>query len=177
VNPYTLLQSRAVYSNRHIHVREDKVIRPGGEPGIFGVVDMKAGSSILAMNAQQEVYLVREFKYALGRETLEVISGGIEPGEEPLAAARRELKEEAGLDSVEWVAMGRLDPFTTVIASPNYLFLALGVAEGPCRPDAGEILRVERVPFPRAVALLEAGEITHGASVALILKAERRFRP
>lgn len=137
---------------------------------------MKAGSSILAFNDRREVYLVREYKYAVGRESLEVISGGIEPGEPPIETARRELKEEAGLEAGRWVDMGMIEPFTSVIASPNYLFLALGVREGECRPDEGEMVTVEKVPFARALDLALSGGITHGASTVLILKADRWLR-
>lgn len=177
MNPYDLLRTREVYRNPWIRVREDEVRRPDGHVAFFGIVDMKAGSSVLAVNAACEAYLIREYKYALGRETIEVVSGGVEPGEQPLAAARRELKEEAGLEAAEWIDMGRIDPFTTVISSSNHLFLAMDVREGEGRPDEGEMLRVERVPFPRVLDMVATGEITHGASVALILKAARRLAP
>ena len=175
--PYEIQESREVYRNPYIRVREDRVVRPGGSPGVFGVVEMKAGSSVLALNTRGEAYLVREYKYAQERETLEVISGGIDEGESPLDAARRELEEETGLRAAEWIELGRLDPFTTVIHSPNYLFLALGAEENRApSPDDGEVVRVVRVPFKEAVNLVMRSEITHGGSSVAILKAERYLR-
>ena len=68
--------------------------------------------------------MTKEFRYAVGQMSLEVVSGGVEEGEEPLAAARRELKEELGIEADEWVELGRVDPFTSMVLSPARLFLA-----------------------------------------------------
>lgn len=154
-------------------MREDHVTRPDGRPGVFGIVEMKAGSSVLALTAGGDALLVREFKYAVGRETLEVISGAIEERESPLDAARRELREEAGIEAREWMELGVLDPFTTAIQSPNYIFLARGLSETARTPDDGEFVQPVRVPFERALDMALSAEITHAASVVAILKAAR----
>ncbi len=176
-NPFQRLNSREIYANRWIQLREDDVVRPGGESGKFGVVTMRSGSSVLAINKEKEVYLVKEYKYAAGRESIEVISGAIEDGEAPLAAAKRELLEEAGLQSERWLDLGSVDPFTTVIRSPNYLFLALDVQEGIAKPDPGEVLERIKLPFPKAMEMVMKGEITHAASCVLLLKAAIILNP
>ncbi|MBI1786016.1 MAG: NUDIX hydrolase [Acidobacteria bacterium] len=173
--PYRLATSREVYRNPWIRVREDRVIRPDGSSGLFGVMEGKTGASVLALNDLHEVYLIREYKHAVARHSLEVMSGGLEPGESPLDAARRELKEEAGLTASEWTELGMIDPFTTFVNAPNYLFLARGIQEGEQSPDHGEVLEVVKTPFSRAVEMVMRGEITHGASCVAILKAARYF--
>jgi ADP-ribose pyrophosphatase len=175
-NPYKVLSSREVYRNPWIRLREDMVVRPGGDQGGFAVVEMKAGASVLPVDDDLSVYLVREFKYALGRYSLEVVSGGIDPGEEPLDAARRELREEAGLEASEWISMGGLDPLSTAVYCPIHLFLSRGLRHGPSNPDSGEVLHVERMPLERAVRMVIDGEITHAASCVLLLKADRHLR-
>lgn len=137
---------------------------------------MKAGSSVLALTEHNEVYLVKEYKYGIERDSTEVMSGALEAEETPLEAAKRELREELGLEAIEWVDLGVVDPFTTVVRSPNYLFLAMGVKEGEKSPDEGEVLEIIRVPFLEAVDMAMRSEITHSASCVLILKVDKYLR-
>lgn len=170
MNPYRLLSTREIYRNPWVRLREDRIVRPDGKEHIFGVIEQKAGSSVLALNSRDEAYLVREYKYGIGRESLEVMSGGIEPGETPLDAARRELKEEAGLTARDWLDLGVVDPFTTAVNSPNYIFLARDVEQGEREPDEGEYIEIVKLPFQEVVAMAMRGEITHAASCVVILK-------
>lgn len=171
-NPFQRLDSRVIYENHYFRVREDRVERPNGDRSPFAVLEVRSGASVLAMDDQDRVYLVREFKYAIGRPSLEVISGGIDDGEEPLAAAQRELREEVGLLAEEWKDLGALDPFTTFLVSPNYLFLARKLTHVPRNPDEGEILETEHISLDSAVQRVLSGDITHGATCVLLLKAQ-----
>lgn len=175
--PFFLVGSREVYKNPWIRVREDKVIRPGGKDGMFAVIKMKAGSTVLALTADHQAYLVKEYKYGIGKESVELMSGALERSETPLGAAKRELREELGLKATRWVSLGVIDPFTTIVHSPNYLFLALGAEKHGVRsPDEGEVLQTIKMPFQKAVDMVMTGKITHGASMVLFLKAEEYLR-
>jgi 8-oxo-dGTP pyrophosphatase MutT (NUDIX family) len=170
--PFDFLSRKSVYSNPWLQVFEDQVVRPGGKEGYFGLVHMKPGSTVLALTDNGEAYLVKEYKYAIERESVELMSGALEGNETPLEAARRELKEETGLEARDWIDLGVVDPFTTLINSPNYMFLALGVREGESNQDEGEVLEVFKVPFAEAVSMVMRSEIRHAASCVLILKAQ-----
>ena len=174
-NAYRLQSRRDVYRSRWLYLREDQVIRPDGGAATFGVIEMKAGSSVLAVNDRREVYLVKEYKYGIERYSTEVVSGAIESGENPLEAAQRELREEAGLSASEWIDLGVIDPFTTIVRSPNHIFLALDVQPGESNPEDGEVLEGLLAPFAEAVEMVMRSEITHGASCVAILKAARYF--
>jgi len=174
-SPYRLQSRRDVYRSRWLYLREDQVQRLDGGAATFGVIEMKAGASVLAVNERREVYLVKEYKYGVERYSIELVSGAIEGGESPLEAAQRELREEAGLSTREWIDLGVIDPFTTIVRSPNYLFLALHVEAGESKPDEGEVLECVLVPFEEAVEMVMRSEITHGASCVAILKAARYF--
>lgn len=174
-NAYQLQSRRDIYRSRWLYLREDQVIRPDGGAATFGVIEMSAGSSVLAVNGRREVYLVKEYKYGVDRLSTEVVSGAIEDGESPLEAAQRELREEAGLSAREWIDLGVIDPFTTVVRSPNHLFLALNVQPSESSPDDGEVLERVLLPFAEALEMVMRSEITHGASCVAILKAARYF--
>lgn len=173
VGPYRLQSTREIYRSPWLQLREDRVLRPDGAPGVFGIITMREGSSILPLDKNDQVYLVREFKYGIGEYSLEVISGGFDKGETPLAAAQRELAEETGLAATDWLNLGCVHPFTTVVYSPNHIFLARGLQQGWDRPDAGEQLSVEKLPFSQALDLVMTGKIIHAASCVVILKAAR----
>jgi ADP-ribose pyrophosphatase len=169
--PWTILSSEIKYKNPWIEVREDKVIRPDGKDGIFGLVTMKAGVSILALDNENHVYLTKEFKYGVGVECLETISGGIDAHEESLAAAKRELKEEIGATAERWIDLGRVDPFTSVVYSPSQLFLATKLTFGDTAIEGTETHEVLRIPLSEAVRYVINGKITHAQSCVLILRA------
>jgi ADP-ribose pyrophosphatase len=173
-SPFKLLATREVYANRWLSVREDRVVRPGGSEGIFGVITMKAGSSVLPVTPNGEVHLTREFKYGIDAYSIEAVSGAIEEGESPQEAAARELQEELGMTAADWVDLGVVDPFTTVVKSPNYLFVARNALQThETALDEGEVLTRFTITLNEAIALVEKSSITHSATCVLILKAAR----
>ena len=173
--PWTIKRSRQIYRNRWIEVKEDRVTMPNGSDGDFTTVGMKPGISVLARDDMGDVYLTSEFRYAIGRESLEVVSGAIDEGENPLDAARRELREEAGIIAEEWSDLGMVDPFTSLIKSPAYLFLAGNLSFTDTRREETEIIRVIKMKLNEAVEMVMQSKITHGPSCVLILKASRHL--
>ncbi len=171
-NPFQLKSSEVKYQNPWITVREDAVVRPGGGDGIFGVVTMADGVTVLPIDDDDNVYLAQEYKYAVERETYEAISGGIDGDETPEQAALRELAEETGFRAREIIPLSYIDPYTTIVKSRNYCFLVKVAERGETRLDDGEIINVVKVPFETAVKWAMNGKISHGASVATILRAK-----
>ena len=172
-NPYTKVSSKLVYENPWMKVREDAVTRPDGNAGIFGTVHIGAGASVLAIDRQKQVHLIREWKYPLNRYTLEVISGGVD-GEESLEeCARRELAEEAGLTGGLLTDLGWMETITTMVKAPVRLFLAVDVKKGESNPGSDEFLEVVQMPFLEAIEKAMSAEFEHAATVITILKAAR----
>jgi ADP-ribose pyrophosphatase len=169
--PWQIVRSREVYKDAWMEVRSDEVIRPDGRPGTHGLVVIRPGVSVLPLDDLGYVYLTEEFHYAVGRTTLEVVSGGIEEAEEPVAAAHRELAEELGITARELIPLGGFDPFTTMLNAPARLYLARELSFGQCAPDGTEQIRCVTMPLAQAVALAMEGVISHGPSCAVILKS------
>ncbi len=169
--PWEIKSSEVKYKNPWIEVREDNVVRPDGKGGIYGVVNMKDGVSILALDNDGNVYLTEEFQYAIGRPSIEAVSGGVDAGEALLVAAKRELKEETGLEADTWTDLGSVEPFTSVVKSSVQLYLAQNLREGTRHQEGTETIKVKKVSLVEAVKMVLDSQIVHGQSCVLILKA------
>ena len=168
--PWKIKKTFEVYQDAYIHVTRDDVVRPDGKDGSHVKVFMKPGVSVLPMDELDNIYLTNEFHYAIGRDSLEVVSGGIESGESLLETARRELVEELGIVASDFQDLGSVDPFTTIIESPTRVYLATGLTFQDANPEGTEQIECVRLPFDQALEMVMSGEITHGPSCIVILK-------
>jgi len=171
--PWRVISTGSVYRDPWIEVERDEVIRPDGQPGTHCLVRMKPGVCVLALGEQGTVYLTEEFHYAIGRDGLEAVSGGIEPGEEALATAKRELAEELGIVAGRWTPLGVVDPFTTIIVSPTSLFLAEDLSFVERSPEGTERIRSVAMPLNEAIGMSLDGRITHAPTCILLLRVDR----
>jgi 8-oxo-dGTP pyrophosphatase MutT (NUDIX family) len=170
--PWKIKSTTAKYRSELIELYEDEVIKPNGEPGTYAVARITPGVSVLPLDDEGFVYLARDFRYAVGRECVEAVAGGIDEGEPGVEAARRELKEELGIEAQDFVALGQVDPMPSLVDSPSHLFLALGRLKFKEKElEAGENVRTVKVKLAEAVGMVIRGEITHGSSCVLILRA------
>ena len=174
--PWTILKSTVKYANPWMTVREDEVLRPDGKPGIYGTVTIKPGSSVLAMDEDGMVYLLDEFGYAANHQGLVVANGGFDAHEAPLACAKRELKEELGIEGDEWIELGFIDPHPSAVDSPAYLFMVRKLHFGAPHHEGTETLRMVKMSFADAVAKVMDGTITHAPSCVVILKAKEYLK-
>lgn len=170
--PWKIKGTTAKYRSELIDLYEDEVIKPNGEEGTYAVARIKAGVTVLPVDEEGFVYLARDFRYAVGRECVEAVAGGIDEGEPHETAARRELKEELGIEAAAFVSLGFVDPMPSLVDSPSYLFLArppLNFKEKEL--EAGENVKTVKVKLSEAVRMVMQSEITHGSSCVLILRA------
>jgi 8-oxo-dGTP pyrophosphatase MutT (NUDIX family) len=168
-NPWRTLTSREVYENPWIRLREDAVVRPDGEEGIYGVVHFKnVAIGILAVE-DDFIYLVGQYRYTLGRYSWEIPKGGCPENEDLLNGAQRELAEETGLRAARWDVMGEAYLSNSVTDERAVWFMATGLTEGESHPEGTEQLMVRRVPFEQALRMALTGEITDALSLLAIM--------
>jgi len=175
-NPWKRLESRVVYENAWIRVREDQVIRPDGAEGIYGVVETRIATGVVALTRSFEIYLVGQYRYTMDQYSWEIPEGGTDPGEDALAAAKRELQEEAGIVAGHWEALGGEIHLSNCHSSERaFLFLAQGLSEVPATPEGTEVLQVKKVPLEEAALMVERGEITDAMSILGIYRTLAQY--
>jgi 8-oxo-dGTP pyrophosphatase MutT (NUDIX family) len=171
-------ETRVVYENAWIRVREDAVVRPDGSDGIFGVVELQCPAVfVVALTDADEVVLVTIDRHTVGT-SLEVPAGGTD-GEDPLVAAQRELAEETGLAAREWRQVGAVNALNGVCRAPEVVYLAQGLEPAPgFHGDVGDGVRAEegigavrRVPVAEVLGLVRDGSLTDGETIAALMLA------
>jgi 8-oxo-dGTP pyrophosphatase MutT (NUDIX family) len=168
-NPWTTLFSSEVYDNPWIRVREDKVVRPDGEQGIYGVVHYKnVAIGILAVE-DDHLYLVGQHRYPLDKYSWEIPEGGCPEGEDLLAAAQRELAEETGLRALNWQRLGEAHLSNSVSDEYAVWFLATNLTQGEHEPEGTEQLNVRRISSEEAFRMARTGEITDALSLLALM--------
>ena len=157
-------------------MREDQVIRPDGQPGIYGVIEIKPSVGIVALNERDEIVLVGQWRYPLESYSWEIPEGGGEETESPFEAIRRELGEEAGLEASVWEPLAFLHNSNSSTDEETFLFLARGLTDVPGgeTPEADEELMQLREPFAQCLARVQSGEITDCLTVAAVLALQAR---
>jgi 8-oxo-dGTP pyrophosphatase MutT (NUDIX family) len=176
-SPWSTLTTREVYRNPWLRVREDEVVRPDGSPGIYGVVSMALAVGVLALTEADEVVLVGQWRYTLDAYSWELVEGGAHAGEDGLTTARRELREEAGLEAAHWQRLGGpLALSNSVTDERAELWCARGLSPVPAAPEPTEDLRVRTVPIGDALELVDRGVLTDVMTVVGLLTLDRQRR-
>lgn len=170
--PWTIKETHERFRGKLIRVFEDEVIRPNQTAGTYATIKLNSGVQVLALDAEGNVYLVKEFRYAFGRENVEAVGGAIGEGEKPIDAARRELREEVGIKAGELIELGELQPATSILDASSTLFLARDLEFVKKDEDGGEVLETVRMPFREAVGKALNGEFIHSTTCVLILRAQ-----
>lgn len=174
-NPWKTLGTRPIYENPWIAVREDRVVRPDGSPGIYGIVHFKNRAiGVLPVEDDGDVWLVGQHRYPLGEYSWEIPEGGCSDGEQPLDAARRELAEETGLTAARYELLLTSHLSNSVSDEHATVYRATGLTPGHARPEGTERLEVRRVRLEEAFAMLRRGEITDSMSIMAILQEALR---
>ena len=160
------------FQGRILSVHVDTVLLPNGNTSTREVVDHVDGVAVLPLDERNNVLTVTQYRYVFGRTLLEIPAGKLDPGEDPVTGALRELKEETGAVPDTFLPLGRIIPAPGCYGEVLHLFLAKGLHMEEQHLDPDEFLNVERIPFNEMVHRCLNGEIEDAKPVAAVLKAK-----
>ncbi len=165
------LDTRTVYENPWMEVREDYVVNPGGGRNHYGWVHFKNRAiAIVPLDEAGNTWLVGQQRYTLDEYSWELPMGGAPLDEPPLDAAKRELREETGLTATRWSEVMRLHTSNSITDEVGIVYVAEDLTEGEPEFEETEDLEIRRLPLEEAVQLVNDGKITDAMSVAAILR-------
>lgn len=171
--PWHIRTRREIYDNPWITVHHHEVTTPGGSPGIYGTVHFKnLAIGVLPLDDDGYTWLVGQHRFPLRQYSWEMPEGGGQLGTDPLAAARRELKEETGLEASRWEKVLEMHLSNSVSDERAIAYVARGLSQGQAAPEDTEALRVKRVKFDDVYRMVLRGEVTDSLTVATVLRVK-----
>lgn len=165
------LKQEYVFRGKIINVRKDEALLPDGKIASREVVEHKGGVCVLAMTDDNEILMVRQYRYPYMEELLEIPAGKRDSCEEkPIDCGKRELKEETGAESDNFVFLGEFYPTPGYTNEVIYIYYADKLHHGETNPDEDEFLDIVKIPFEKAVEMVLSGEIKDGKTQCAIMK-------
>jgi 8-oxo-dGTP pyrophosphatase MutT (NUDIX family) len=174
-NPWTTLSGEAKYDNKWINVTEYQVLNPAGGKGIYGKVHMKNKAiGVIALDENNNTWLVGQYRYTLDIFSWEIPEGGGNFNEEPVEAAKRELKEETGIIAKKWTLLFKIHLSNSVTDEEGFVFLAEDLEFGERELEETESdLKAMKIPLKEAVDRVMKSEITDSMSMTGLLMVAR----
>jgi len=166
------LTTAKLYEGIVVNVVVDDVELLNGRQSKREVVEHPGGVCIVAVTDDKKVLMVRQFRYTMKEELLEIPAGKLEPGEDPFECAVRELSEETGYTAKKWIDLGVIYPSAGVYKEKLYQYLALELEEGEMHPDENELLSVEIIDLNELIEMVMTNKLTDAKSIIGILKAK-----
>lgn len=167
------IASRTVFTAKLFKVKNIDLPLPDGKNKTYELVDIQSAITVLPLDDEGNVYLVEQYRIGAGKDLLELPAGKIEHDEDPLEAARRELREEIGMDAAEIKPLGNFYMSPGYANEYMYCFLATGLYAAPLSPDSDEFINVKKVPLSQVIALVNQGKMDDSKTLAALMLAQK----
>jgi 8-oxo-dGTP pyrophosphatase MutT (NUDIX family) len=168
------VSSEVVYESPWIRVKRDEVLNQKGQPLVYSYMELQNPTVfVVACNNAGEILMQRVFRYTLNQRIWEIPAGYMEKGEEPLAAAKRELTEECGLQSDDWYSLGRIYQITGTGNAPIEIFLAKNIhGDGKPTDEDEDITGRSFINIQEIERMIAKGELIDSPVIAAIYMAK-----
>jgi ADP-ribose pyrophosphatase len=163
--------TRTLYEGQVVRLGMESLQLPNGQPLELEIIRHPGGAAVVALDSQERVCLLRQYRHAAGGWLWELPAGKLEPGEAAQLTAQRELEEEAGLQAADWRRLGETLTTPGFCDEVIHLFLARQLSRVPARPQAHELIEVHWLPLATAVAQVQGGEIRDAKTMLGLLLA------
>lgn len=174
--PIKTLTSKIVWSCPWYSVRRDEILLPNGEHGEYNVVQHPGAVWIVPLTTANEIVMIYSYRHAVGDWCWEVPAGAVAAGQEPIAAARVELREEVGGTAAAWRYLGPFYASNGISNEEGHLFLATGVTLATPSHEPAEILEIHLKPVAEVLAMARHNEVSDGPSALALLLCEPYLR-
>ncbi len=171
--PFARLSREVLVTNPWHRYCRDRYVQTDGSEGVYYYVDMPGSCASIPVFADGSTLLLHVHRYLLGQDLWEFPIGGMQPGEDPLAVAQRELREEAGLVARDWTPLGTFAPYKGVSNERCHFWLARDLAQHEQELEPSERITLHRLSFAEARARLLGQECGDGQSMVGLLLLDR----
>lgn len=173
MSQWKIISQKRVFKTKLFDVKEVVFKNKKGEKKIHHIAQRDIVVTIFPLTDQYEIYLISQYRYMLDKTVLEAVSGYVDKKETTITAAKRELKEEAGITAHQLEEIARIEMAGSVFRSRGHLFLAKGLELGEANLDEDEEITIVKIPLDQAVEKVMIGEIAHASSVIGILMLDK----
>lgn len=164
------LSSQLVFDGKILHITLDEIELPDGKRSKREVVSHPGGVTVAALDNEDNLYFVKQFRYPYKEQVLELPAGKLEKGSTPLENGKRELLEETGAEGYSYMSLGQVYPSPGYTNEIIHLYVCRVKTEGESQLDDGEFLNVEKIPLDKAVEMVLNNQIPDAKTQVAVLK-------
>lgn len=170
------LSSKIIYKNKFLSFYKNNVIQPDGKQAEYPIIKRRKAVVVVPIEKNGTTYLVRQYRYTLKRDSVELPAGYIEDNETPLQAAKRELAEEVGLKAKNWKKIGEMYMTGSIFNGTHVYFVATGFKKVRVAPDSTEEITIEKIPIRKVLQMISEQKFDICSSAVAILMADNLLR-
>lgn len=167
-----VISSRSLYKGRVVNLRQDEILNADKKSVSREVVEHSGGAAVLAVNNNGEAYFVKQYRHPVRENLLEIPAGKLDPGENPLECATRELAEEVGVKATKMLEIAAYYSTPGFTSEKLYLYIATDIEFVSRQHQEDEDLEIYLIPLKEAISMAKRGEITDGKTLIALLLAE-----